>query len=60
MPIHLQPAAEGLRYKLGDFPLTEQQATRIISLPINQYLTEDDVDYVCDHIKHFYDQKGIN
>ena len=54
IPIHLQPAAEGLRHQFGDFPVTEKQAARIISLPINQYLNESDVSYVCEKIKSFY------
>ena len=33
IPIHLQPAARKLGYKLGSFPLAEEQAEKIITLP---------------------------
>ena len=54
VPIHLQPAAAALGYKRGDFPAAEQQATRILSLPVHQFLNDDDVDYVSDCINQFY------
>lgn len=43
IPIHLQPAAKPLGYTSGDFPETELQAGRILTLPIHQYLTSDEV-----------------
>jgi len=56
-PIHLQPAASYLGYKLGDFPVCEAQADRILSLPIHQYLSRADLDYVVASIRHFYEAK---
>ncbi len=53
-PIHLQPAARPYGYRRGDFPNCEYQASRILSLPINQYLTDQQIDYVCDSIRTFY------
>ena len=50
VPIHLQPAAATLNYKLGDFPVTESQASNILTLPINQFLSPDDIDYVCQNL----------
>lgn len=38
IPIHLQPAAKKLNYKKGDFEKTEEQAKRILTLPVNQFL----------------------
>jgi dTDP-4-amino-4,6-dideoxygalactose transaminase len=43
IPIHLQPAAEYLGHKKGAFPVTEQQADRILTLPVNQFLSETDI-----------------
>src|SRR5258708_2929893 len=43
IPIHLQPAAQNLGYKRGDFPVTERQAERIIDLPIHQTLKPDQI-----------------
>lgn len=53
-PIHLQEAARSLGYQKGDFPVCETQAKRILSLPLHQYLEEEDILYVCDQIKEFY------
>ena len=53
-PIHLQPAARELGHKLGDFPITETQSTRIVSLPIHQFLADADIDYVAATIREFY------
>ena len=38
IPIHLQPVSRSLGYKRGAFPECEQQAGRILSLPIHQHL----------------------
>ena len=54
VPIHLQPAASNLGYKLGSFPVCERQANRILSLPINQYVSSDDIHWITDAIKDFY------
>jgi dTDP-4-amino-4,6-dideoxygalactose transaminase len=37
-PLHLQPAFAGLGYQLGDFPVSEDYASRIFSLPMHPYL----------------------
>lgn len=56
IPIHLQPAAAGLGYGVGAFPNCEQQAGRILSLPIHQYLEDDEIQYVADMINQFFAQ----
>ena len=43
VPIHLQPAAKSLGYQSGSFPVTEMQAERILTLPVHQYLSADDI-----------------
>ncbi len=53
VPIHLQPASAGLAYRAGDFPVTERQAGRILTLPINQTLSPDDICYVADRVNDF-------
>ncbi len=40
VPIHLQPAYRLLGHKAGDFPETERQAARVLSLPMFPELTE--------------------
>lgn len=53
-PIHLQPAAKYLGYKVGDFPVAENQAERILTLPIHQYLTEKDIQTITELVNHFF------
>ncbi len=47
VPIHLQNAYSGLDHRIGDFPISEMRAKRMISLPIYAELTDVEVDYVC-------------
>jgi dTDP-4-amino-4,6-dideoxygalactose transaminase len=54
IPIHLQKAAESLGYKKGDLPVTERQMERILSLPVNQFLSMAQVDLVSESIREFY------
>jgi len=54
VPIHLQPAARALGHRLGDFPVTERQAGRILSLPIHQFLGDDDITRVVASIHEFF------
>ena len=54
IPIHLQPAAKNLGYKLGDFPVTESQAGKILSLPIHQFLKDSDIEAVASTVNKFF------
>lgn len=54
IPIHLQEASKYLGYKEGDFPVCEAQAKSILTLPVHQHLTEDQIGYVIDTIWKFY------
>ena len=53
IPIHLQPASKFLGLPKGSFPTTERQATRILTLPIHQFLTRTQVETVAYHINQF-------
>ena len=53
IPIHLQPAARSLGYDKGDFPITEQQAGKILTLPVNQYLSEKDLMEIINMVNSF-------
>jgi len=53
-PIHLQPAFKGQGYTKGDFPVAENSAGRIVSLPMFPGITEEEIVYVSDSIKEFY------
>lgn len=49
-PLHLQPAFESLGYQNGDFPISEDTAQRIFSIPMHPYLEEEDLDRICKRI----------
>ena len=54
VPIHLQKAFAYLGYKRGDFPVAEQAAERILSLPLCADITEQEVREVCRVVKSFF------
>lgn len=54
VPIHLQRCADSLNYQAGDFPNVELQAQRILSLPINEYLSQEQVEHTARAIEVFY------
>ena len=53
-PIHLQPAAAGLGYRRGQFPVTERLCETILALPANQTLSRDDVNFISTEIRSFF------
>ena len=53
IPIHLQAAAASLGCKLGDFPATESQAERILSLPIYPALRPADIEAIAAAVNSF-------
>lgn len=46
IPLHLQRAFKHYGYSKGDFPVSEQTADTIISLPMHPFLTDTEVDQV--------------
>jgi dTDP-4-amino-4,6-dideoxygalactose transaminase len=54
IPLHLQKAAKALGYKRGDFPVCEADCDSIITLPVHQHLSNNQVDFVADCIRKFY------
>jgi dTDP-4-amino-4,6-dideoxygalactose transaminase len=53
LPLHLQPAYTSLGFRKGQFPVSEQLSQEIISIPIYPELTNEQRQYVADHIKKF-------
>jgi len=55
-PIHRQPAAQdgSLDLAPGGLPRTEEQSTRILSLPLHPALTEEQVRLVADEVERFF------
>ncbi len=54
LPMHLQPAARFLNHRLGDFPVTESISAKTLSLPVHEFITREQQDYVIQLIKTFY------
>ncbi|MDP3182532.1 MAG: DegT/DnrJ/EryC1/StrS family aminotransferase [Desulfobaccales bacterium] len=57
IPIHLQAPCRQMGWKPGDLPETEKQAAHILSLPIHQHLTLEQVGYVAHTIRDFYGRR---
>ncbi|MCU1242693.1 MAG: Glutamine--scyllo-inositol transaminase [Candidatus Acidoferrum typicum] len=53
IPIHLQPAYRDLGYRPGDFPVTEDYARRILSLPMYAELTPEIIGRVAETLSEF-------
>ena len=53
-PPHLQEAYSELNYKIGDFPIAEEIAETCLSLPIYPGLNDEQINYISNQIKEFY------
>ena len=51
-PLHLQTAYQYLGYHEGDFPVSEQLAREVLSLPMHTELTNAQIQYITDRISH--------
>ena len=52
VPIHKQPI---YRFESGNyFPVVEELADTLLSLPMHPHLTEEEIDYIVDHIKDYF------
>ena len=50
MPLHLQEVFAYLGYEKGDFPVSEMVSSEIMSLPMNPYLSDDEIEYISNRI----------
>ena len=50
-PLHLQKAYDNLGYRAGDFPVSEDIGSRIFSLPMHPYLTEQQIEGIVEAMK---------
>ncbi len=60
IPMHLQPAAKKYGYTKGDFPVTEKICDSVLSLPVHEFITREQQEYVVAKIKEFYEKKRAN
>jgi len=54
IPLHLQPAFKNLGLKQGNFSVSEQISSQVISLPMYPELPDDHQDYVVEQIHQFF------
>ena len=50
IPLHLQEAFAYLGYKEGAFPIAELVSSEIMSLPMNPYLSAEEIDYIREYL----------
>lgn len=60
IPMHLQPAAKDFGYQKGDFPVTESICESVISLPVHEFITQEQQRYIINKIKEFYETKKVD
>ncbi len=54
VPPHLQRAYQHLNFQKGDFPIAEQLADEMLSLPLYPGLSDSQIEYVCEKIQAYY------
>ncbi len=54
IPLPFQPALKYLKYRPGDFPVSETLAKEIISLPLFPEMTDEEVETVIESVKSFF------
>lgn len=54
VPLHLQKAYKSYGYKAGDYPVAEKLSGEVLSLPMHTELQEDQILYVTEQIKSFF------
>lgn len=56
-PMHDQTAYKNLKVPVGSCPVAEQLCHTVLSLPIHPYISEEDIDSVCEGILTFITKK---
>lgn len=57
IPLYSQEAYKHLNLSSNNFPVTEAYSKKLLSLPIFPEMTEAQVDFVCNKIKEFFNDK---
>ena len=53
IPPHLQEAYKYLGYNKGDFPISEDYANTVLSIPMYNGMTDEEQSYVIDALNYF-------
>jgi UDP-2-acetamido-2-deoxy-ribo-hexuluronate aminotransferase len=51
IPLHLQECFQYLNHQQGDFPISEKASNEVMSVPMNPFLTDDQIDYVVNRLR---------
>ena len=51
IPLHLQECFQYLRHQQGDFPIAEKASNEVMSIPMNPFLTNEQIDYIIYNIR---------
>jgi UDP-2-acetamido-2-deoxy-ribo-hexuluronate aminotransferase len=51
--VHLQKGYTEYGFKAGDMPKTESLTSQVLSLPMHTELTEDQLQYIVEHVIRF-------
>ena len=54
VPLHLSEAYKSFGYNAGDFPVSEQLSSEVLSLPMHTELTAEQLDHIIFHIRNFF------
>lgn len=54
VPMHLQPAAKYLGHNYGDFPIAESLAKNTISLPVHEFVSEEQVEFMSSSVHDYF------
>lgn len=57
-PLYRQTGLSSLGYKKGDFPMSDAICDRIITLPVDEHLTKDELKYCVSKVKEFMNARG--
>jgi len=53
MSLHMQECFKYLGYKKGDFLVAEKVSKEIMSLPMNPYLSDEEIGYIVKKVEKF-------
>ena len=51
IPLHLQECFQYLNYKQGDFPISEGASKEVVSLPMNPFLIDSQINFIVSSVK---------
>ena len=54
VPIYRQEGLKHLGHKLGDFPVSDEHAKKIISFPCDQHLSKEELEYVVETVRNYF------